>query len=201
MPKLYPGYRDEIRRKIITEAFDVFLAKGFEKTTMDEIAARLGVTKPAIYRYYKNKEELFLASVTETMMEEFEKTFTTSFASGDLMTGAGIFFDELLEFDRKYATLAKDIDSIMSRNVSGLEEASHLHSAGLELLRHFFQEHKKQGTILTIMDDNDLTVISTALANGLINSVGHGLNPVEAKRLWLLGFSKLVDVNGRKRKK
>ena len=62
MPKLYPGYRDEIRKKIVSEAFTVFLAKGFEKTTMDDIAARLGVTKPAIYRYYKNKEELFLAS-------------------------------------------------------------------------------------------------------------------------------------------
>ncbi len=75
MPKLYPGYRDEIRKKIVDEAFTVFLAKGFEKTTMDDIAARLGVTKPAIYRYYKNKEELFLASVAETMAEEFNKIF------------------------------------------------------------------------------------------------------------------------------
>ena len=110
MPKLYPGYRDEIRKKIVSEAFEVFLVKGFEKATMDEIAARLGVTKPAIYRYYKNKEELFLASVAETMITEFEKTFANSFASGDLMTGAGLFFDELLEFDRKYAALGKDMD-------------------------------------------------------------------------------------------
>jgi AcrR family transcriptional regulator len=199
MPKLYPGYRDEIRKKIVSEAFEVFLAKGFEKTTMDEIAARLGVTKPAIYRYYKNKEALFLASVTETMMAEFEKTFASSFASGDLMAGAGLFFDELLEFDRKYAALGKDVDSIISRDVSLREGISHFHSAGLELMRHFFWEHKKLGTIRTIMDDNDLTAICTALANGLISSVGHGLDPAEAKRLWLLGFAKLADIESRKR--
>ena len=66
-------------------------------------------------------------------------------------------------------------------------------------MRHFFWEHKKLGTIRTIMDDNDLTLICTALANGLISSVGHGLDPVEAKRLWLLGFAKLVDIGSKKR--
>ena len=89
MPKLYPGYREEIRKKIVNEAFTVFLAKGFEKTTMDDIAARLGVTKPAIYRYYRNKEELFIAAGAEAMVEEFKQVFTTSFSSGDLITGAG----------------------------------------------------------------------------------------------------------------
>lgn len=199
MPKLYPGYKDEVRKRIISVAFAVFLAKGFEKTTMDEIAAQLGVTKPAIYRYYKNKEELFLASVTESMMAEFENTFAKAFASGDLMTGAGLFFDELLEFDRKYAALGKDMDSIISRDVSLQEGASHFHSAGMALMRHFFWEHKKQGTIRTILNDDELTVICTALANGLINSVGHGLDPAEAKRLWLLGFTKLVGIESKKR--
>lgn len=195
MPKLYPGYRDEIRKKIVIEAFDVFMAKGFEKTTMDEIATRLGVTKPAIYRYFKNKDELFIASVAETMAAEFEKTFTRAFQTGDLMTGAGIFFDELLAFDRKYAGLAKDIESITSRDESLMEGMAGLHSEGIDLMRHFFLEHRRLGIICPIMSDADLTIICSALANGLINSVGHGLDPAEAKRLWLAGFAKLADLS------
>jgi len=194
MPKLYPGYRDEIRKKIVLEAFEVFLARGFEKATMDEIAARLGVTKPAIYRYYKNKEKLFLASVTERMTAEFRKIFATSFASGDLMTGAELLFDKLLEFDRKYAALEKDVDSIISRGTINREDASGFHLEGLETIRHLFREHKKRGTIRTNMDDSDLTVICTALANGLIDSISHGLDPAEAKRLWLMGIAKLADI-------
>ena len=194
MPKLYPGYRDEIRKKIVSEAFEVFLLKGFEKTTMDDIAARLGVTKPAIYRYYKNKEELFLASMAETMMGEFKNIFTTSFASGDLITGAGLFFDAHLAIDRKYSAIRKDMDSIISRNASLQEGIDGFHSEGMEFMRHFFEEQKKKGTIRTTIDDQDLVLICGALVNGLITSVSFGLDPVKAKRLWLLGFGRLAGI-------
>jgi len=200
MPKLYPGYRDEIRKKIVREAFEVFLAKGFEKTTMDDIAARLGVTKPAIYRYYKNKEELFLASGAETMLGEFRRIFATSFASDDLITGAGLFFDEHLKINRKYSAIWKDMERIISRNASFRDGAAGMHAEGLAFMRHFFQEQKRRGTIRTTIDDKDLTLICSTLAQGLTSSVNAGLDPAEAKRLWLLGFAAIADIRTRKRK-
>ncbi len=194
MPKLYPGYRDEIRKKIVIEAFGVFLAKGFEKTTMDDIAARLGVTKPAIYRYYRNKEELFLASSAETMMGEFRRIFATSFASDDLITGAGLFFDEHLAIHRKYSAVWKDMGSIIARNPSYQESAAGMHAEGLAFMQQFFQEQKRKGIIRTDIDDQDLTLLCSTLAQGLTSSVNSGLDPAEAKRLWLLGFAKLAGV-------
>lgn len=199
MPKLYPGYRDEIQKKIVSQAFKVFLEKGFEKTTMDDIAGGLGVTKPAIYRYYKNKEELFLASMAETMMEEFKHIFASSFISDNIITGAGLFFDEFLIFNQKYSTISKDMDKIISRKAvlrQGLEE---FHVDGLEFMQNFFMEQKRKGTIHTTTDYMDLAHICSALAHGLINQVSMGLNPVEAKRLWLIGFTKLVGVRVGKR--
>jgi AcrR family transcriptional regulator len=200
MPKLYPGYRDEIRKKIVSEAFLVFLSKGFEKTTMDDIAARLGVTKPAIYRYYRNKEELFLAAMAETMMGEFKDIFSISFASGDLITGAGLFFDAHLAIDRKYSAIRKDMDSIISRNASLQEGIDGFHAEGMEFMQHFFEEQKKKGTIHTTIDDRDLVLICGALVSGLITSVSYGLDPVEAKRLWLVGFGRLADIRTGRRK-
>jgi AcrR family transcriptional regulator len=199
MPKLYPGYRDEIRKKIVNEAFLVFLAKGFEKTTMDDIAARLGVTKPAIYRYYKNKEELFLASMAETMMEEFKHAFATSFSSDDLVTGAGLFFDELLRIDRKYSAISKEMNSIIIRNAALQEGVDGLHSEGLAFMRQFFEQQKRKGTIHTTIEDIDLVLICSALAHGLSDSVSQGMDPDEAKRLWLLGFAGLVNVRAGKK--
>ena len=49
--------------EIIDAAQKHFLKKGFDKTTMDEIAAELELTKPALYRYFTNKEDLFFAVV------------------------------------------------------------------------------------------------------------------------------------------
>lgn len=194
MPKLYPGYRDEIRKKIVKQAFTVFLEKGFEKTTIDDVAVRLGVTKPAIYRYYKSKEELFLASMAETMMEEFKRIFASSFASDDLITGVCLFFDEFLLFNQKYSIISKDVDKIISRNATLRQGVEEFHLDGLEFMQHFFMEQKMKGTIHTTTDYMDLAHICSALAHGLINQVSMGLNPVEAKRLWLIGFTQLVGI-------
>jgi AcrR family transcriptional regulator len=42
----------------------LFAARGYADVTMDEVAAAVGVTKPLLYNYYGNKEQLFLACLT-----------------------------------------------------------------------------------------------------------------------------------------
>lgn len=55
--------RERRTNEIIDSAEKFFFKKGFTKTTMDEIAAELELTKPALYRYFTNKEDLFFAVV------------------------------------------------------------------------------------------------------------------------------------------
>lgn len=53
-----------------------FLAKGFRDASLRNIAARLGVTTGAIYRYYSDKEALFDALVSEAasgLVEEYRR--------------------------------------------------------------------------------------------------------------------------------
>jgi len=50
---------------IFQAAIDVFSEKGFDKATMDDIAARANVAKGTIYYHFKSKEELFLFLVEE----------------------------------------------------------------------------------------------------------------------------------------
>ena len=45
----------------LTEAHALFAANGYAAVTMDEIAARVGVTKPLLYNYFGNKERLYIA--------------------------------------------------------------------------------------------------------------------------------------------
>ena len=49
---------DERRRIILVEASKAFNERGFANTSLDDIAARLKVTKPALYHYVKGKEDL-----------------------------------------------------------------------------------------------------------------------------------------------
>src|SRR5713101_3661423 len=59
MPKVTLEYKELVRTRILESAHRVFSQKGYREATMDEIAEGLGLSKPALYRYYKSKEELF----------------------------------------------------------------------------------------------------------------------------------------------
>ena len=47
------------RGEILDAALAVFAEKGYEGGTMRDIATRVGVTEPALYRYFSGKQELF----------------------------------------------------------------------------------------------------------------------------------------------
>jgi AcrR family transcriptional regulator len=52
----------ERRRPLVLDAaFDLFLKRGYEGTSMEAIAAAAGVTKPVVYDCFSSKEELFEA--------------------------------------------------------------------------------------------------------------------------------------------
>lgn len=54
-------------REILDAARALFAQKGFEATRMDEVAAAVGVTKPAVYRYFPGKERLIEALLEQDL--------------------------------------------------------------------------------------------------------------------------------------
>lgn len=65
--------RDEIiaykRERILEEAIALFYARGFTGTTLDDIAAELGVTKPFIYTHFRSKNDLLAAVCLPTIQK------------------------------------------------------------------------------------------------------------------------------------
>lgn len=50
---------------IARQARDLFLEKGYERTTMDDIVARCHISKTTLYRLFANKKEVFGAVIEE----------------------------------------------------------------------------------------------------------------------------------------
>lgn len=50
--------RTDTREQIRDVALELFAEQGYEKTSLREIAERLGVTKAAVYYHYRTKEEI-----------------------------------------------------------------------------------------------------------------------------------------------
>lgn len=51
----------ERRRQLVAVATDTFGDRGFHHTSMNDVAAAAGVTKPVLYQHFTSKEDLFQA--------------------------------------------------------------------------------------------------------------------------------------------
>ncbi len=62
----------EKRAAILVAASLLFLEQGFERTTLEAVAARAGVSKLTVYSHFHNKEGLFEALIASKCEECFE---------------------------------------------------------------------------------------------------------------------------------
>lgn len=51
------------RQGVLEAAVALFNRLGYDRTSMNDIAAALGITKPALYHYFPSKEKIFTASI------------------------------------------------------------------------------------------------------------------------------------------
>lgn len=71
------------RRRVILKAAEwCFLNFGYAKTTFDDIAKRAGISRPLIYRKFKNKEELFAGVFEDGFQERFPRAQAAMAAKG-----------------------------------------------------------------------------------------------------------------------
>src|ERR1700753_66169 len=54
----HAGRRGDTRARIQKIALELFAEQGYERTSLREIAERLGVTKAALYYHFKSKEDI-----------------------------------------------------------------------------------------------------------------------------------------------
>jgi AcrR family transcriptional regulator len=67
---------DEKRRQIVAAAIKVFWKHGFRRVNMKEIAEAAGISRPGLYLYFRTKEAVFKAAITQwgdTLLEEIER--------------------------------------------------------------------------------------------------------------------------------
>ena len=65
----------DTRVKIRSVALNLFSEQGYEKTSLREIAERLGVTKAALYYHFKSKEDI-VVSLFDDLVSEIDELVT-----------------------------------------------------------------------------------------------------------------------------
>lgn len=93
-------------------AGETFAERGYHGTSMDEVAARAGVTKPMVYLYFGSKESLYLAYIERAgaeLLDRLRAAAPTSASADDrLSAGMEAFFAFVDERRAGWAVLYKE---------------------------------------------------------------------------------------------
>ena len=70
------------RTRILASALSLFSKKGYERTTFNDIAARLNMTKGAVYWHFDSKERL-LVTLLDEMLKKFRRQISSLLPPGE----------------------------------------------------------------------------------------------------------------------
>ena len=143
--------------ELLDAALDLFVAKGFAATRVEEVAAKAGVSKGTLFLYFKSKEELFEAVVRENIGNQINK----GLAEIDNFDGATI---DMLKFamfawwERVGNTKASGISKLVMSEASNFPALANFYQdtvvkPGRLLIRAILQRGVDRGEFRTLNMD------------------------------------------------
>jgi AcrR family transcriptional regulator len=86
--------KEDSRLLILQAAFAAFSENGYDKTSMDDIVRRSGLSKGTLYWHFKNKHDLLLATINMVMAEVTQSTEAVVNAEGPAIDRFRRLFNE-----------------------------------------------------------------------------------------------------------
>lgn len=162
MPKLIPEYKELIKTKIIQAAGRAFVEKGFQGATMDEIAGNAGLSKPTLYAYFKNKQDILRAGF-KNMGGGLDPELYKESDSLDALEG----ISDLIISLKELIPVTFEILSLTSKDEALRKSYLDYYNGMVEALQIFLKKQQDKGTIRDDIDAHTLAKILMDIPFGI----------------------------------
>ncbi len=140
----------QTKENIIATAVQLFMEKGFEKTSMQDIANTLGISKGGIYHHFKSKEEIInivrenKANHVEENLNRWMDTIDAQSAREKLtaILEKNIADQEAHSFDDVFSTQIKSADFIVAMMNNSINDSA-------PVFANIMKDGLKDGSITT----------------------------------------------------
>lgn len=169
----------DAKTKIIKAAIKVFLMKGFEATSINDVVEESKISKGGIYHHFKNKKELFLKTI-DFMFDEFEKwemdMYTKYSNIKDILRTYFASLSYIHEFVTELAGSEEiEIDSFYMLMMDAFvkfpqikKKHAKTHQDSLQYFIALLENAKKEGKIKENLDCATLAFMINAVAEGTV---------------------------------
>jgi AcrR family transcriptional regulator len=181
---------EERRREILEAALDLFSTKGFDETTVQDIASAAGVAIGTVYLYFASKEHVLLGLYDDFnagMHEGFHSVFQTV---ADKRTRGedvpdGYVIDSILDIEVAYCVANRKALEVIARYTPRPEiarEALARDRRFVESMADSFMKGMVKGSLHTSDAEMTAYLLSAAVSTTLTNSIVYG-EPADLDRL------------------
>ena len=177
----------EIRRNDIIEAAEaVFFAKGYQNTTMDDIAKAAEFSKRTLYMYFNSKEQLYFEimirgyRVMQEMLQH-ERLETTNATAIDSLVQMGSVFYRFSRLHPEYFTAIIEYETAESDFDTGItdksrEECYRLGEATTEYLIGLCRKGIDEGEIRQNLNPVQTALVLWSCVIGVVNTANKKSN-------------------------
>lgn len=136
--------------EILDAAARVFAEKGYHRASTPDICARAGVSNGALYKYFRNKEAIYLSVMNhgiDLMVDDLFRKYTAR--SDSLFEALETLFEGLTRFTKRYRPYVEiwmDLSSC-SMNRFAAEISAKVEAEGRNLFRRLIEEAKTRGEV------------------------------------------------------
>ena len=166
------------RRRILASALSLFVRKGYERTTFNDIAARLKMTKGAVYWHFESKERL-LVELVEEALAKFRRQLDEMMPAGELTfpAVADVMIKNAMqlvedpksaEFFRLMKCQIKWSDDSMAKVREDL--LTNTQSGPMQAFRDAVKADIAAGRARPDVDAEEVAIVAIALWDGLVQS-------------------------------
>ncbi len=167
------------RRNILYAADKLFCKNGVEKTTMEQLAAEAGYSKPTLYGYFKDKDEVYFALVLEFMEKivvKVDKAIDEQNVFSDIFTK---ICQDVFRLATRYPLYFEGLIGTINVNIKAddtpqiYKDIYHLGEALNEKLIALLQQGKDEGIINTALDNSAILLFVWSSVAGIIRMINH----------------------------
>lgn len=156
------------RKAIIDSAVQLFSSKGFEKTSIEDIAKLAGIGKATVYTYFATKGDIFLTYCDDELDVAFADLKKTKQDGGGLLDQLVEFFMLKFTFVTRNREFGRQLLREMVFPKEGSEKAREHDQRYFDFLEELFRAAQRRGELADSDDLFDLSVHFFSLYLGLL---------------------------------
>ena len=190
---------EQTRKDILQASLDMFCEKGYTRTTLDDIAKSINLTKGAVYWYFRNKPDILMALIQEDFKNTQEKLESHNPNPLTLkeMKDNFLFLADMVDNDANFRKLLHFLWFQMEWSVglvnSFKDTFDEFKSKPINVIKRILLTEQNSGNIASDVDVDNMTCTIHAIWHGLLTNKLSNQDGVSLHKLADYSFDFIIN--------